>query len=151
MWPVAAQLPRRTRLSSPRATRTRACSQERCAPIRPSCVLLRCAEAPFDFAVGLPPPRRHPRGGAPGLRPPPRVQGAHWAPRRRGSAPAESVSHCPAQVASSKSAAAKTGKSDKDLTGGAKIMKELKSKRVVKERFSAHKVSVEGRGMIMRD
>ena len=48
-------------------------------------------------------------------------------------------------------AAAKTGKSDKELTGGAKIMKGLSTKRVVKERFSAHKVSVEGRGMVMRD
>ena len=47
--------------------------------------------------------------------------------------------------------AAKAGKSDKDLTGGAKIMKELKSKRVVKERFSAHKVSVEVRDYALRD
>ncbi len=48
-------------------------------------------------------------------------------------------------------AAAKTVGRDKDLTGGAKIMKELKNKRVVKQQFSAHKVSVEGRNLIMRD
>jgi hypothetical protein len=51
----------------------------------------------------------------------------------------------------SSAAAAKSGKSDKDLAGGAKIMKALSQKRVVKERFSAHKVSVEGRGMVMKD
>ena len=54
-----------------------------------------------------------------------------------------------AQVSSA--AAAKAGKSDKDLAGGAKIMKALSQKRVVKERFSAHKVSVEGRGLIVKD
>ncbi len=48
-------------------------------------------------------------------------------------------------------AAAKSGKADKELTGGAKIMKELKNKKVVKQSFSAHKVSVEGRNLVMRD
>ncbi len=49
------------------------------------------------------------------------------------------------------SKAAAKGRSDKELTGGAKIMKELKNKRVVKQQFSAHKVSVEGRNLVMRD
>ena len=92
-------------------------------------VLTRCCTA------GLPPPRRNPRGRAPGLRAPPRVQGTAWALRRTRCADAWL-----AQVSSK--AAAKGGKSEKDLTGGAKIVKELSTKRGnVKNSFSAHKVS----------
>jgi hypothetical protein len=47
--------------------------------------------------------------------------------------------------------AAKASRSDKDLTGGAKITHQLSKKRVAKANFSAHKVSVEGRNLVMRD
>jgi len=39
----------------------------------------------------------------------------------------------------------------KDLKGGAKIVQELKKRKTTKQSFAAHKVSVEGRGMILKD
>lgn len=47
--------------------------------------------------------------------------------------------------------AAAKARSEKDLAGGAKIMKELSKKRVVKQNLHTHKVSVEGRNLVMRD